>query len=140
MNISSSTSHPPQSSDQVPDNVYKAVKDEVKHEVSHIKASKEPVDTSQSDVLVQKHVTKLSISLFVLIALILLAAIVGIALYAHYEKPAKAQTSGLISSVDDPGLRQFTFSRSCLCVGALSGQRNPGPGELYPVVRRSSYR
>ncbi len=40
-------------------------------------------DSSQSDVLVRKHVTGLAVSFFVLIALFLLAAIVAIAMYSH---------------------------------------------------------
>jgi hypothetical protein len=43
----------------------------------------EPHDSSQSDLLVQKHVTGVSISLFILISLFLLAVIAGIALYRH---------------------------------------------------------
>ena len=42
-----------------------------------------PHDSSQSDVLVQKHVTGLAISFFVLIALFLVAAIAGIAIFMH---------------------------------------------------------
>jgi hypothetical protein len=42
-----------------------------------------PHDSSQSDVLVQKHLNGLAISFFVLIAIFLVAAIVGITLYTH---------------------------------------------------------
>jgi hypothetical protein len=56
------------------------IKSEVKHEVSRIYAANEPVDSSQSDHVVRKHVTGLSITFFVVIGLFLVAAIAGIAI------------------------------------------------------------
>lgn len=69
---------------------------EVKHEVHNIRYTKEPVDATQSDVLVQRHVTGLAISLFVLIAVILLIAIGGIALYAHQHQAGPARHVGAL--------------------------------------------
>jgi hypothetical protein len=40
-------------------------------------------DSSQSDMLVKKHVTGLAVSFFVLISVFLVAAIVAIAMYTH---------------------------------------------------------
>jgi hypothetical protein len=40
-------------------------------------------DSSQSDLLVKKHVTGLAISFFILIGIVLLAVIAGIAIYTH---------------------------------------------------------
>ena len=77
------TPHPPESADQVDDSLYGALKDEVKHEIAHMRNSKEPVDPTESDVLVQKHVNGLVIVLFSLVAIILLAALVAIAIYGH---------------------------------------------------------
>jgi len=76
--------HPPQSGDQVDDNLFTAVKDEVKHEASRIGSSKEPVDPTQSDVLVQKHFSGLVITLLVLVVIFLVAAIAGIAIFWHH--------------------------------------------------------
>lgn len=61
----------------------KDLKGEVKHEVAEMKRTGDVVDPSHTDELVQKHVTGLSISLFVIIALVLLAAIGGIYWYSH---------------------------------------------------------
>jgi hypothetical protein len=60
------------------------VKSEVKHEVRQIHAAKEPVDPSQSDHVVRRHVTGLSITFFVLIGLFLVAAIAAIAIFGHH--------------------------------------------------------
>jgi hypothetical protein len=59
------------------------VKGEVAHEIRHIHEAKEPVDPTQSDHVVRRHVAGLSITFFILIALFLLAAIAGIAIYTH---------------------------------------------------------
>ena len=56
---------------------------EVKHEVHNIRYVKEPVDPTQSDVVVRRHVTGISISFFILIAIFLLAVIAGVAIYEH---------------------------------------------------------
>jgi len=42
-----------------------------------------PLDSSQGDLLVRKHINGLAITFFILIALSLLAAIVGYAMYTH---------------------------------------------------------
>ena len=42
-----------------------------------------PHDSSQSDLLVRKHINGLAITFFILIALSMLAAIVGYAIYTH---------------------------------------------------------
>jgi len=71
---------------QMTDQAKEMVKDihsEVKHEMSRIHAAKEPVDASQSDHVVRRHVTGLSITFFVLIGLFLVAVIVGIAIFGH---------------------------------------------------------
>jgi hypothetical protein len=65
---------------------------EVRQEVNEIKGTGDVANPSQSDVLVQKHVTGLAISFFILIALILLAAIGGIYWYAQSNH--KSQRSG----------------------------------------------
>ena len=62
--------------DQVVD-LYKDFEHEVKREV------RAPLDSSQGDLLVRKHVNGLAITLFILIAVFLLAAIVGYATYSH---------------------------------------------------------
>ncbi len=59
------------------------LKREVTSEAHEMDATRNLVDPNQTDELVQKHVTGLSISLFVIIALILLAAIGGIYWYSH---------------------------------------------------------
>src|ERR1700735_4048629 len=56
---------------------------EVKHEAHNIRYVKEPVDPTQSDKVVQRHVTGISISFFILIAIFLLAVIAGVAIYEH---------------------------------------------------------
>ena len=56
---------------------------EVKQEIEEIKATGDPVNPSQSDVLIQKHVTGLAVSFFVLIGLFLLLVIVGFFLYTR---------------------------------------------------------
>jgi hypothetical protein len=43
-----------------------------------------PHDSSQSDVLVRKHINGLVITFFILIPIALLAAIAGYAIYTHY--------------------------------------------------------
>jgi hypothetical protein len=62
----------------------KDIHSEVKHEVSRIHDAKEPVDASQSDHVVRRHVTGLSITFFVLIGLFLVAVIAGIAIFGHH--------------------------------------------------------
>uniref|UniRef100_E6QK28 Uncharacterized protein n=1 Tax=mine drainage metagenome TaxID=410659 RepID=E6QK28_9ZZZZ len=57
--------------------LYEDFEHEVKHEVQS------PNDFSQSDVLVQKHINGLVIFFFILIALFVLAAIVGYVIYTH---------------------------------------------------------
>jgi hypothetical protein len=52
------------------------------HEVE--REVRSPHDSSQSDVLVHKHINGLVITFFILIALALLAAIGGYAMYTHY--------------------------------------------------------
>ena len=59
------------------------IKGEVQHEINHIHVAKEPVDPSQSDHVVRRHVAGLSITFFVVIVLFLIAAIAGIAIYTH---------------------------------------------------------
>jgi hypothetical protein len=73
------------------------LKTEVKSEVADIKRTGDVVDPNHTDELVQKHVTGLSISLFVIIALVLLAAIGGIYWYSH----ASHQTDrpGMVTSL-----------------------------------------
>jgi hypothetical protein len=76
--------HPPQSTDDVDDNLLTAVKTEVTHEVANIGDSKEPVDPTHSDVLVQKHFSGLFITLLVLVVIFLGAAIAGIMIFGHH--------------------------------------------------------
>jgi hypothetical protein len=72
----SAESHsPPKVKDQIVE-LYEDLGHEIAVEV-------ETHDSSQSDVLVKKHVTGIAISFFILIGLGLLAAIAGIALYTH---------------------------------------------------------
>ena len=56
---------------------------EVKHEIRETQATGDLVNPSQSDVLVQKHVTGIAGSFFVLIGAFLLLVIGGIYLYTH---------------------------------------------------------
>ena len=77
-------SNPPQNAEQVDNSLYSAVKSEVQHELAHIEDSKEPVDSTQSDVLVQKHFSGLFITLLVLVAVFLLGAIAVIAMYKRH--------------------------------------------------------
>jgi len=122
--------HPTTNANQVPEGLYAALKDEVTHEVRHIENNKEPVDTSQSDVLVQKHVTGLAISFFVLIAIVLLAAIAGIALYAHNQR-----------SVPHPGMAYAAPLSVTRHVDRIAGERrNPASELVFPEVHRTSYR
>jgi len=53
------------------------------HEVE--REAQNPPDSSQSDVLVRKHINGLAITFFILIALFIVAAIVGYAIYTHYR-------------------------------------------------------
>jgi cytochrome b subunit of formate dehydrogenase len=62
------------------------VKGEVAHEIRHIHQAKEPVDPTQSDHVVRKHVAGLSISFFIAIALFLLIAIAGIVIYTYTHR------------------------------------------------------
>ena len=84
MSTQSEDPHPPQTIEEVDDSLYGAVKSEVKHEVAHIVDIKEPVDPTQSDVLVQKHFSGLSILIMILIVLFLGAIVAGIAIYSHH--------------------------------------------------------
>jgi hypothetical protein len=59
---------------------------EVKHEVHNIRYVKEPVDPTQSDQVVRRHVTGISISFFILIAIFLVAVIAGVAIYEHSHR------------------------------------------------------
>lgn len=59
------------------------IKSEVTHEVHRIHAVKKPVDPTQSDHVVRRHVAGLSISFFVVIGLFLVAVIAGIAIYTY---------------------------------------------------------
>jgi hypothetical protein len=63
--------------DQVVD-LYKDFEQEVKLEATN------PLDSPQGDLLVRKHVNGLAITFFILIALSVLAAMVGYAMYTHY--------------------------------------------------------
>ena len=63
---------------------------EVQHEVHNIRYVKEPVDPTQSDHVVRRHVNGLSISFFVFIALFLVAVIAGIALYQRAHQTPQA--------------------------------------------------
>jgi hypothetical protein len=56
--------------------------DDFEHEVE--REVHRPHDSSQSDMLVRKHINGLVIAFFVLISLSLVAAIVGYAIYTHY--------------------------------------------------------
>ena len=78
----------------------KDLKNEVKHEVREMRRTGDVVDPNHTDELVQKHVTGLSISLFLIIALLLLAAIGGIYWYSH----ANHQTDrpGMAASLVEP--------------------------------------
>jgi hypothetical protein len=70
------TEQHPSVKEQVVD-LYKDLEHEVERESSPAH------DSSQSDVLVRKHVTGLAVSFFVLISVFLVAAIVAIARYTH---------------------------------------------------------
>jgi hypothetical protein len=84
MNTQVRDPHPPQNADEVDDNLLTAVKNEVKHEVHNIQRNKEPVDPTQSDVLVQKHFSGLFIVLLSLVVFFLIAAIAGIWIFWHH--------------------------------------------------------
>jgi hypothetical protein len=58
--------------------LYEDLAHEVKREAHN------PLDSLQGDLLVRKHINGLAITFFILIALSLLAAIVGYAMYTHY--------------------------------------------------------
>lgn len=75
--------HPPQNAEEVDDNVLEAVKSEMQHELAHMIDNKVPVDSTQSDVLVQKHVDGLFIVILSVVVAFLLVAIAGIYLYSH---------------------------------------------------------
>jgi hypothetical protein len=84
MDPQTQVAHPPNSAEEIDDNLLIAVKTEVKHEVHNIQRTKEPVDPTQSDVLVQKHFPGLFIVLLGLVVVLLLLAIGGIAVYSHH--------------------------------------------------------
>ena len=64
-------------------NLIQDVTSEVKHEVRRIHADKEPVDPSQSDQVVRRHVPGLSIWFFIAIALFLVVATAAILIYSQ---------------------------------------------------------
>ena len=72
----------PSVKDQATDMV-QDIQGEVTHEAKRIYTEKNPVDPSQSDHVVRRHVAGLSITFFIAIALFLLIAIAGIAIYTH---------------------------------------------------------
>jgi hypothetical protein len=72
------------------------IKSEVAHEIRHINAAKEPVDPSQSDHVVRRHVAGLSISFFVLILIFLVAVIAGIAIYEHGHHAGAPRPLGVL--------------------------------------------
>jgi hypothetical protein len=84
MNSSIPDTQPPKNADEVDDSLIGAVKTEVQHEIHNIEYTKEPVDPTQSDVLVQKHFPGLFIIVLSFVVLVLLAAIAGIAIYGHH--------------------------------------------------------
>jgi hypothetical protein len=104
---------------------------EMKYEARHMRNTNEPVDPTHTDRVVRRHVAGLSISFFLLIALFLLAAIVGIAIYAHHEKSGIARQH--IGAAAQPTLTHASLR-------TLSGSRIPVRGALSPAVHRSSYR
>jgi hypothetical protein len=63
--------------DQVVD-LYENFEREVKREAHN------PLASSQGDLVVRKHINGVAITFFILIALSVLAAIVGYAMYTHY--------------------------------------------------------
>ncbi|HVC48381.1 MAG TPA: hypothetical protein VND90_14155 [Terracidiphilus sp.] len=70
-------------------NAHSTVKDqavelfeELEHEVE--REVHNPLSSTQGDLPVQKHINGLAITFFILIALFVLAAIVGYAIYTHY--------------------------------------------------------
>jgi hypothetical protein len=72
----SGTEQDPSAKDQVLD-LFHDLEHEVEREASPAH------DSSQSDVLVKKHVTGLAVSFFVLISVFLVAVIVAITMYTH---------------------------------------------------------
>jgi hypothetical protein len=104
---------------------------EMKYEARHMRNTNEPVDPTHTDRVVRRHVAGLSISFFLLIALFLLAAIVGIAIYAHHEKSGIVPQH--IGALAQPALTHASLR-------TLSGSRIPVRGALSPAVHRSSYR
>ena len=83
MSVEVRDTNPPKTADRVNDNLVTAVKTEVKHEIQSIERTKEPVDPTHSDVLVQKHFSGLVMILLTLVALFLLAAIVGLVIFSR---------------------------------------------------------
>ena len=76
------------------------LKNEVKDEVREMRTTGHVVDPNHTDALVQKHVTGLSISLFVIIALVLLTAIGGIYWYSHANQ--SSDRPGMAASLFEP--------------------------------------
>jgi hypothetical protein len=70
---------------------------EVKHEAHNIRYVKEPVDPTHSDVVVRRHVTGISISFFILIAIFLLAVIAGVAIYEHGHRAGPPRMIGTLA-------------------------------------------
>jgi hypothetical protein len=75
--------HPPSNTEEIDDNPLTAVKTEVQHEVHNIQYTKEPVDPTQSDKLVQKHFSGIAIALMVAVAVVLLLVLGGMMLHLH---------------------------------------------------------
>lgn len=74
---------------------------EVKHEMHNIRYVKEPVDPTQSDRVVGRHVAGISISFFVVIVLFLVAVIGGVAWYEHAH-PAPQTPTHQSTSIEAP--------------------------------------
>jgi hypothetical protein len=77
---------PPASARDQASAMVRDIKGEVAHEIRHIHQAKEPVDPTQSDHVVRRHVAGLSISFFIAIALFLLVAIAGIVIYTNTHR------------------------------------------------------
>ena len=58
--------------------LYTDLEHEVKNEINN------PLDSSQGDLLVRKHINGLAISFFILIALSIIVVIAGYAMYTHF--------------------------------------------------------
>jgi hypothetical protein len=74
---------------------------EMKHEAHNIRYVKEPVDSTHSDVVVRRHVTGISISFFILIAIFLLAVIAGVAIYEHGHRAGRPRMIGALACLTE---------------------------------------